>query len=177
MFKKLFARLSGKYVAVACNHPTKREGEVRAFGECTTTHMPLNENGTAEWCLECLGKMAVKCAWCEQVIFIGDPITLYTQTKSDFKLPANAALYKQEPLQVVGCLRMSCADTGADRAGFWVPGDDGKGGVHRVASPLELSMVSGAEIAMSNLGNMKVAHKVQDTIFRHIETQAANNPV
>ncbi len=166
MFKKMFARLSGKYVAVACHHPTKQEGDVRAFGQCTTTHMPLNKDGTVQWCLECLGKMAVKCAWCEQVIFIGDPITLYTPAKADFKLPADATLYKQEPLQVVGCLRMSCADTGADCAGFWVPGDDGKGCVHRVVSPLELAMSSGEAVFVGDLGSMKEAGKMQALVLK-----------
>ena len=165
MIKRLFARLSGQYVAEACHHRTKRKGEVRAFGACTTTAMPLT-NGTVKWCLSCIGSMAIRCAWCEEVIFIGDPVTLYTPTKPDFSVPEHAIVYSENPLQLVGCLRMNCAESGADRAGFWIPGEDGKGSVERVATPFELVMATGRGVVVNDLSSMKEAGQLQADAFR-----------
>lgn len=161
MFRKLFGWLGRSYIARACHHKTKLSGQMKAFDECRTGRMPLNENGTTEWCFECLGKMAIRCAWCKNPIFIGDPITLYTPIKLDFQLPADAVIYKQNPLQVVGCLGWDCASSGMDRMGFWVPGKDGKGCIDRVASPIELLMATGSPVVVGDLGDMKEAHGVQ----------------
>ena len=86
--------------------------------------------------------MAIQCAWCGEPIFIGDPITLYTPHR-DFQIPAHAVVHSENPLQLVGCLRWGCADTGADRAGFWLPGENGKGCVRRV--PTAYGAILGAE--------------------------------
>src|SRR3989344_6557684 len=119
-----------RYVAVKCGHRTKRSGPVSAFERTITTKMPMNENGCVDYCLDCIGKMAIRCAWCGDPIFIGNPITLYTP-HGDFQVPEHAIVYNKEPLQLVGCLGWNCAETGADRAGFWLQGEDGKGCVQR----------------------------------------------
>jgi hypothetical protein len=80
--------------------------------------------------------MAIRCAWCGNVIFIGDPITLYTPAKKDFSIPEYAKIYTDKPLRIVGCLRWDCAETGADRAGFWMP----PGKVHRMPTAFEKLM-------------------------------------
>ena len=98
--------------------------------------MPTNENGSMDYCLDCIGKMAIRCAWCGDPIFIGNPITLYTP-HGDFQVPEHAIVYNKEPLQLVGCLGWNCAETGADRAGFWLQGEDGKGCVQRVPTAYE----------------------------------------
>ncbi len=79
--------------------------------------------------------MAIKCAWCGGVIFIGDPITLYSPRDKDRQMPDYAILHSKEHNSYVGCLRWECAETGADRAGFWYP----PGKIMRVPSPLEMA--------------------------------------
>jgi len=99
-------------------------------------------NGEVEYCLGCLGKMTILCAWCKEPIFIGEPVTLYTPR--DGSVPNHAKIHDENLLQLVGCLRWNCAESGADRAGFWMPGEDGEGKVERVPTPLEI--VFGQEI-------------------------------
>jgi len=125
-----------RYVATKCGHRTKRSGRVSAFGCIITTQMPKNESGSVDYCLDCIGTMAIRCAWCGSPIFIGDPITLYTP-RDNFHLPEHAVIYSNKPLQLVGCLGWNCAETGADRAGFWFPGEDGKDRVERVSTFFE----------------------------------------
>ena len=166
------------YTAAKCGHETKRAGEVTAFEHTTTTKMPLNEEGTVDWCLECLGKMAIRCAWCGDLIFIGDPITLYSpgpragffssgepgeaqeaRKQEGFVAPDYAVAYCEVPLTLVGCLGWNCADTGSDRAGFWLPGDDGKGRVQRVQTAYEaiLAAEDPSMVVVGNSGDMAEA--------------------
>ncbi len=126
-----------KPLLAGCGHYTNLKGQVTAFGKSVTTNMTPNRSGTVEYCHDCLGKMAIRCAWCENPIFIGNPVTLYSPTDPQ-KVPPHAVRYCDNPLQLVGCLGWNCADTGADRSGFWMPdGKTGKGHVERVISPLE----------------------------------------
>lgn len=124
-----------KKIVADCGHETKKKDKVTAFGENTETHLSA-QGGKIPYCHRCLEKMAIKCAWCGHVIFIGDPITLYTPSNKDFKVPGHAIIHNKDPLQLVGCLRWDCAETGADRAGFWVP----PGNVQRVPTAFEIIM-------------------------------------
>lgn len=124
------------YTAVRCGHRTKRTGTVSAFGRTITTKMPRNDDGSVDYCLDCIRKLAIQCARCDEPIFIGDPITLSTPC-DEFQIPEHAVVYKRDPLQLVGCLGWNCAETGADRAGFWMPGEDGKGCVERMLTAYE----------------------------------------
>ncbi len=102
--------------------------------------MPLSENGKPDYCLECIGNMTIQCAWCENLIAIGSPITLYTPAEG-YEVPGHAVPYTENSSKAfVGCLGWNCADTGGDRAGFWLPDDDGKGKVHRVPTAIETLM-------------------------------------
>lgn len=81
--------------------------------------------------------MSIQCAWCGKSIAIGDPVTLYTPEDS-YEVPDYAVPYTEGGSKaLVGCLRWNCADTGADRAGFWMPGDNGEGKVLRVPNAFE----------------------------------------
>lgn len=103
-------------------------------------------DSSVDYCLDCIGKMAIRCAWCKEPIFIGDIITLYSPKKKDeFVLPENAVIYDKERMTVVGCCRTTCADTGADYAGSWLPDENGKGKVHRRPTMIEQSMANLAE--------------------------------
>lgn len=125
-----------------CGHKTKQKGEVSAYGSTTDTVMPLND-GTVDYCLECIAGMAIQCAWCGRTIFIGDPVTLFTPKDPEFVAPEHAVVFKEQPLQLIGCLRSSCCDTVADRAGVWVPDEGGNGHVQLLQSIY--SMATGSE--------------------------------
>lgn len=130
------------HTANACGHRTKKAGEAECLGEKVTFSMPLSKNGNPEYCLDCIAKMAIKCAWCGDPIHIGDPVTLYAAKKS-FKVPEHAVRYDKDKECLVGCLGWNCAFSGADRQGFWVP----PGKVARVPSPLEMLMAAGSDSA------------------------------
>ena len=102
-----------------------------------------------EYCSDCLVKMSIRCAWCGKSILVGSPITLNTPIRKNFKVPDYAVVYKENPLQLVGCLRWECADTGLDRAGFWVV----PGKVHRVVSPLEMLMATEDVVIVNDLAD------------------------
>jgi hypothetical protein len=135
---KISSFMVRSHVANKCGHRTKRAGWAEAFGERYFVEMPLAENGRADYCLGCIGRMAIRCAWCGDAIHIGNPVTLYTPMKKDFVVPDHAVRYSEKPLQLVGCLGWNCADTGGDRAGFWMP----PGEVHRVPTVFEQLMGS-----------------------------------
>lgn len=140
----LFLRLgilnSFCYTATKCKHRTKRCGSISVLGHTIIMKIPKNESGAVNYCLNCIGKMTIQCAWCGDPIFIGEPITLYTPCDDDFQIPECAVIYNKKPLQLVGCLGWNCAETGADRAGFWIPGENGKGRVLRVPTACEVIM-------------------------------------
>lgn len=139
-FRTLLAR---KHEATRCGHYTRRRGVISFEGESATMTLPVNPTGSVDYCLDCIGKMTIRCAWCGKPIFIGEPVTLYTPTNHDFKIPEHAVVHKEKPLKLVGCLRWDCADTGCDIAGYWVPGHDGKGCVHPMKNVFEVML--GAE--------------------------------
>ena len=141
-----------KLTARICGHKTKQKGKVSAFGVTITTEMPLKDD-TVDYCLDCIAKMAIQCAWCGLPIFIGNHITLYFSSKPDFVVPDHAVVYNQKTLELVGCLRMDCASTGADRAGFWLPDEQGHGHVERTASMYALAAQSGRPVGVTNLSD------------------------
>jgi hypothetical protein len=126
------------YVAKTCLHKTKLKGNFTVFGETGWIKMLLNDQGNVDYCIECLAAMTTRCAWCQKPIFVGDLIT--------FQLPVPSLVSKNErinvrkPREYVGCLRVGCATTGANRNGFWMPGHDGKGRVMQVPSSAEIAL-------------------------------------
>lgn len=144
--KNLFEIKSEKKSYLAnCGHNSLIEDNVSAFGETTKTKVPLID-GKIEYCHQCLSKMAIQCAWCGKPIFIGDPITLYTPSE-EFEIPKHAVVYSEEPLQLVGCRRSDCADTGADYCGVWYP----PGKVQRIASAIEIAMANPDHAVIGNI--------------------------
>jgi hypothetical protein len=142
-----------KLIATKCGHPTVRAGDITAFGE--TAH--LQNDGAIDYCFACIADMTIQCAWCAHPIFIGSPVTLYTPSDRHFVVPEHAVVYHQEPLQLVGCLGWDCALTGADRSGFWIPNDEGRGHVYQVVSPLEQAFSRKEPVIVSNLGDIAEA--------------------
>lgn len=134
------------YTANICGHQTKLKGPMSDGESVNIMEMPLAENGSPDYCLECIGKMSIKCAWCEHPIVIGELITLYVPQK-DFTVPDYAVHYPDDTGQaLVGCSRMDCAD-GCDICGRWMP----PGKVARIPSPLELCLTSGGTVIVDDM--------------------------
>lgn len=174
--------------ASKCGHHTSFVGTIHVFGHSATMAMPMNVEGATDYCLDCIEKMSIRCAWCEDPIVVGDPITLYTpKSEKDiergfdamqkrgqiefpfvieeglgFPLPDLAVVYQQKPLQVVGCLGWDCADTGADRAGFWMPGENGKGMVRRVRTAFEEILAGRPFVITGDLSDPSQATDLED---------------
>ena len=135
-------RILGIRIVAGCGHKTKFKDKVTAFGETIITSINPR-SGKVDYCHECLGKMAIQCAWCAKAIFVGDSITLYSpKDTTEIKVPDYAVIFDEKLLQLVGCGRSSCASTGADYAGFWIPGENGKGEVNRTPTMIEQSLIS-----------------------------------
>ena len=129
------------YVANKCAHKTKNKGFVKAGDQTTIMTMPLEENGSPDYCLDCISKMRIQCAWCGDGIIIGHPITLYIP-RDTYAVPDYAVSYREGGCEaLVGCVRGKC-DPMIDRAGFWVPGKNGRGMVERVPTALEVIMTN-----------------------------------
>jgi len=121
LIRKLLPRRS--YVAIICHHNTKREGEIAAFDRKIWMKMPLNKDGGVDYCLSCIAAMTIRCAWCKEPIFIGDPVTLSLPIDKNL-IQKGAVIYDG---LYVGCLRQDCTDSGSNGSGFLLPGPDGKG--------------------------------------------------
>ncbi len=140
---KFFGR---SYKATVCGHKTKLIGRGKIFEE---EYISTFEKGKIKYCRTCLGAMAIRCAWCGEPILTGEPITLYAPSE-DFIIPSYAVLYEEKGgVRLVGCLRWDCADTGADRSGFWViPGK-----VFRTISAFEIALVIEKGVLCADLDN------------------------
>lgn len=131
-----------KKTAAACGHEARMKDRISAFGESCESKI-LIVDGKIEYCHRCLEKMAIKCAWCGKVIFVGMPITLYC-AKEDFILPESAVWFNEELRQPIGCGQ--CAELGpADWMGYWVP----PGRVYRVISPTEFVISSNQSVQLN----------------------------
>ena len=94
----------------------------------------LAKNGRPNYCLVCIGNMAIRCGWCGKTIDISDMITLYLENPD---MPEWTRYYGEAGAsgrkRVIGCGRSDCAETGADYCGQWLP----PGEVVRFQSVLE----------------------------------------
>lgn len=145
-----------------CGHETKIKDTLHLFGEEVECGLLFQENGKVEYYHRCIEAMAILCAWCGKPIIIGDPLTLMTPRNKNFKTPEHAVVYSQNPLQLVGCLRWDCCDTGGLRAGFWIP----PGKVYRVPSPIEMAMASDDTVIVGNVSDPKEATRKTEEFLK-----------
>lgn len=130
-----------KYTARICGHETTAKGDVTAFDQTITTEMPVTDGGV-DYCLGCIGTMAIRCAICGKPIFIGDPVKLFAYQYTTKQPPDYAVMVDER--WIVGCLRSTCCSTIAERAGFWIPDTiTNKGHVERARSPFTEAMATG----------------------------------
>ena len=106
-----------------CGHWNSLAVTVEAFEEKRNFTYKLKRLFSSHknlYCPQCLANMAIKCGWCDNVIWPGDEITLLKPKNIDsYKLPESALLYSQNPVVVVGCV---CdADAVIDVQGNWHP--------------------------------------------------------
>lgn len=149
-----FAQLFSKRVTPACGHVSALVETREIFGEFyTDLKLPGGKDGTAKYCFDCLARMAIRCPWCDRPIVVGYDVTLYgpEQDQEKYLSMPHVVVYSKDPLQLVGCPRMDCADTGMDYAGIWIPNAQGKGHVHRYRSGIEELIETGAPIVVRNL--------------------------
>ncbi len=177
-FQVAFYRRFGRDYLCECGHTTKWKAALTIDGH-EGVFSALSKK--PQWCPECYAKAAIKCAWCQGTILPGEPITLYSslppndffvssggigkareqREKGNFVIPDHAVVYRQEPyVQLVGCLRRGCCDTGGDRAGFWVM----PGKVKRVMTAIEQMIAQGGEeaIIINDFGSLDQAIPVVD---------------
>lgn len=129
-FGAFLCRLFGRNHLCECGHKSKYKTCIEAEGRSGV--YILHDK---EYCAECFRQAFIKCAWCGKIIIPDEPVTLNAPIKKDFKIPAHAVIYKNDPLQLVGCLRFGCGDY-TDMSGFWIM----PGKVKREAPPLEMCL-------------------------------------
>ncbi len=127
-----------RYREARCGHRTRVFGWLSAYGDDGTELMHLGDQ-LPHWCTDCINRLAIPCAWCGGSIYPSDPVTLYSPEDPAYvpKHP-DAVRYRDDPITYVGCLRSYCAESGADRSGFWHPPQ----GVYRHPSALELILAN-----------------------------------
>lgn len=128
-----------------CGHKTKLNKIVERDEERVRLSIRYRPFKPIPYCLDCAEKMTIICPWCGKPIFVGDYVTLYTPTDPNFKIPEGAVVYSENPLQLVGCQRSTCAETGADYCGIW----DVPGVVKRFLSAIERAMMTGGPVIMN----------------------------
>ena len=142
-----------------CGHRTAMRGRLIISGEKFTFDLRTEGDEPPLYCANCLADKAINCAWCKGIILPGNPVTLY-YTEKGFMPPTHAVIYgesKNGQVRVVGCLGWDCADTGADRAGFWSVDEQGRGYVERVPTGFEMVMSSspGSIVLVQDTSNQK----------------------
>lgn len=104
--------------AKVCDHPLISEGTVTVFGK----EVQFGSRGVilnTDYCAQCIANMAIRCAWCGNIIFIGDPVTLLRST-DESQMPDYAVRYVQDASLFIGCVDMDCCWSGGCLSGRWV---------------------------------------------------------
>lgn len=108
--------LFGRGVAL-CGHKTQPEVEVRAFGDKFLMTLPRDMKKRPILCAECLAGKAIRCAWCNRVIFVGEFVTLCPAPKNVTSAESHTVLYGGD--SVVGCLHPRCPHPQVLAVGIW----------------------------------------------------------
>jgi hypothetical protein len=147
-FRALAQLLDRRQTTAECGHATRRRGILQVDEGYLLVHCPAPQ---PLFCLDCLTQHTIPCAWCGCSILPGDPVTLYSPTNPAFMPKSRGVVrFSDNPVTYVGCLRPDCAETGADRAGFWCPPE----GVRRVPSVIETLLANpGKGVLLENVAD------------------------
>lgn len=139
LWRQMLIETGNTYVSKS-GQLTKRHGYLEMSDERRFITLPLNETANVDYSVAEITAITIQCAWCAKPIFVGDYVTLYGYRGNRDSLAPHIVIYDDSPLRVVGCLRMACAETGADYQGMWQPDPEnpGKGHVLRIQSPIEM---------------------------------------
>ncbi len=117
LFLLNFFSFLNKTYGTNCGHQSKHKVHIEAFGGHTITQIPFTEDGMLEACGDCLKKMAIQCAWCGNVIFIGNTVTVFP-ANADQKIPSYAVKHDHG---YVGCTRSTCFEQLDEPGKYWAP--------------------------------------------------------
>lgn len=150
-----------RYLA-KCGHETKLEGVISKFGKETEITLCFDDEGVIDTCLQCVSDATIACAWCGEHILPDEGITLYASVDPKYSPHEGSVVYKKDDVSgkvyYVGCLRWNCADSGADRTGFWIlPGK-----VQRCLSPLEECLRGEKVVIIDDLSDPDQATLIED---------------
>lgn len=137
MLSKLFQK-----TATVCGHSLARKGVIKVGDKEIEVKRPKN---APTHCYECTSEKSILCAYCEELIIPGNPITITRPLDEKFVLPEHAVWHNELKREVVGCLRWDCADSGAFYSGHWT-----EEGVKRQPSPIELAMQTGKPVIVGD---------------------------
>lgn len=105
-----------KIPATKCGHRTYMSGSVMVFGKHVAFRLPVKD-GQTDYCLRCIGKMSIRCAWHGEPIVIGDAVTL-RQPIAGRTLVDTGGCKSDEAGRYLGCLKCGCLRS--DGKGLWV---------------------------------------------------------
>lgn len=111
--------LSRSYKANVCGHMTRLAGWAVSMDERYPLTIPLTKNGNPDYCLCCIGSMAINCPWCGRPICIGDAVTLYPSKPGKQPNFRNLRFELPDYRLRVGCARIGCLRRSGDIAGYW----------------------------------------------------------
>lgn len=103
-----------KFYTAQCGHKTAIHGVVRTADASQITSI---REDPIPYCHRCLEKMAIRCAVCGNIIFIGDTVSLPFRKTID----PGSTWFDEDKKVAVACCRDTCIDTIALTAGRWFP--------------------------------------------------------
>lgn len=140
-------KVKSEGLVARCGHKTEISGSIYDEDKEKGPYTVELKGNPPNYCLDCLKKSIIKCPWCGGPIFPEEPITLYTSSQKDFKIPDGSIAVSTDPPQLIGCGR--CADTGADYSGFW----KAPGKLIRHKSLLQIAAETGTAVMSNNITN------------------------
>ena len=105
-------------LATECGHKTRISGEICVFGKAVIIEVSVGKDDATTYCLECLGKMSIRCVSCGEAIYIGDGVEI-VRLSPESEIPDYAVPHPHIEGAYFGCVRMACT-CGAGFAGQWV---------------------------------------------------------
>ena len=105
--KILSVHTSRFYPAAKCGHVSKQIDNINLEDGQHTLTLEVTREKVA-YCHKCLEQTAVVCALCRKPILLGQPVAVFTPKFRNFIAPKGALVFREHPLQLVGCIRKTC---------------------------------------------------------------------